>query len=368
MAIGNRPLISADSHVAETEECYATIDKKFYDQRPRAAYHLDALGAFIEIPGMDMKVPMGSLCRAGVPPEKWGVPVDWDEIHPAGHDPKARLEIQDEEGVAAEVIYPSVGMVICLHPDPDYKKACFDAYNRWLAEFCETAPKRLLGIGMMACRTPAEGVREIKELKAMGFRGVMMCGDPHFEDYDSPAYDPVWEASIAEGMPINFHILTSKDSMGGVGVRGPKMIQQIVTIRGNQNIVMMMVLSGVFDRHPNLKVIMVENDAGWIPHFAFRLDHAWEKHRWWMEVGAIKRKPSEYVHENIYATFQDDYSVQHVINAVNLERVMWATDFPHGDGTYPESRKVIDEITEGMTEHQIQSVVYDNAAALYGLS
>jgi predicted TIM-barrel fold metal-dependent hydrolase len=342
MAIGNRPLISADSHVAETEECYATIDKKFYDQRPRAAYHLDALGAFIEIPGMDMKVPMGSLCRAGVPPEKWGVPVDWDEIHPAGHDPKARLEIQDEEGVAAEVIYPSVGMVICLHPDPDYKKACFDAYNRWLAEFCETAPKRLLGIGMMACRTPAEGVREIKELKAMGFRGVMMCGDPHFEDYDSTAYDPVWEASIAEGMPINFHILTSKDSMGGVGVRGPKMIQQIVTIRGNQNIVMMMVLSGVFDRHPNLKVIMVENDAGWIPHFAFRLDHAWEKHRWWMEVGAIKRKPSEYVHENIYATFQD--------------------------GTYPESRKVIDEITEGMTEHQIQSVVYDNAAALYGLS
>jgi len=168
-------------------------------------------------------------------------------------------------------------------------------------------------------------------------------------------------------MPINFHILTSKDSMGGVQVRGPKMIQQIVTIRGNQNILMMMVLSGVFDRHPELKVIMVENDAGWIPHFAFRLDHAWERHRWWMEVGAIKRKPSEYVHENIYATFQDDYSVQHVINAVNLERIMWATDFPHGDGTYPESRRIIDEITDGMNEHQVQSVVHDNAAKLYGL-
>ena len=116
MAIGNRALISADSHVAETEDCYASIEKKYYDDRPRAAYHLDALGAFIEIPGLDMKVPMGSLCRAGVPPEKWGIPVDWDEIHPAGYDPKARLEIQDEEGVVAEVIYPSVGMAICLHP------------------------------------------------------------------------------------------------------------------------------------------------------------------------------------------------------------------------------------------------------------
>ncbi|MEM9176899.1 MAG: amidohydrolase family protein, partial [Myxococcota bacterium] len=83
--------------------------------------------------------------------------------------------------------------------------------------------------------------------------------------------------------------------------------------------------------------------------------------------GAIQRKPSEYVHENIYATFQDDYSVEHVIDAVNLERVMWATDFPHGDGTYPDSRKIIDEITSKMSEEQIQSVVHDNAAKLYGL-
>jgi len=367
MAIGDRPLISADSHVAETEDCFASIEQKYQDRRPRNASSEETLGAFIEVPGLDMKIPMGSLCRAGVPPEKWGVPVDWDEIHPAGYDPKERLKIQDEEGVTAEVIYPSVGMAICHHDDVDYKKACFDAYNRWLAEFCETAPDRLLGIAQVAFRTPEEGVKEIEEAKAMGFRGVMPGGDPHFEDYDSPLYDPIWEASVDLQMPINFHILTGKDQMG-MSVRGPKMIQQIVTIRGNQNIVMMMVLSGVFDRHPDLKVIMVENDAGWIPHFAFRLDHAWERHRWWMEVGAIQRKPSEYVHENIYATFQDDYSVEHVIDAVNLERVMWATDFPHGDGTYPNSRKIIDEITSKMSEDQIQALVYDNAAALYGLN
>ena len=74
------------------------------------------------------------------------------------------------------------------------------------------------------------------------------------------------------------------------------------------------------------------------------------------------------MHENIYATFQDDYSVQHVIGAVNLERIMWATDFPHGDGTYPDSRRIIDEITEDMTDAQIQSVVHDNAARLYGIA
>ena len=81
---------------------------------------------------------------------------------------------------------------------------------------------------------------------------------------------------------------------------------------------------------------MVENDAGWLPHFCFRMDHAWKRHRWSLEIGALDRLPSEYVSENcIWATFQDDSSLRYVIDAVNLERIMWASDFPHGDGTYP---------------------------------
>ena len=118
MAIGDRPLISADSHVAETEDCFASIEQKYRDRRPRNASSEETLGAFIEVPGLDMKIPMGSLCRAGVPPEKWGIPVDWDEIHPAGYDPKERLKIQDEEGVTAEVIYPSVGLSLIHISEP----------------------------------------------------------------------------------------------------------------------------------------------------------------------------------------------------------------------------------------------------------
>ena len=150
-------------------------------------------------------------------------------------------------------------------------------------------------------------------------------------------------------------------------VRGPKVIQQIVTMRGNQNIMMMMVLGGVFERHPKLRVVMVENDAGWMPHFSFRLDHAWERYRWSMDMVATERPPSAYIEECIYATFQDDWSVRHVIDAMNLERVMWATDFPHGDGTYPHSREVAKQVTEGMSEAQRNAVVHGNVAALYRL-
>ncbi len=358
-------LYSADSHVVEVEACYEDIDPKFRDRRPRAIDD-EKQGAIMAVPGMDFTVPAGSLCRAGIPYEEFARPQPWAEINPAAYEPRARLAIQDEEGVLGEVIYPSIGMVICLHPDVDYRKACFDAYNRWLAEFCSSEPQRLLGIGMAAIRTPEEGVRELETLKKMGFRGAMLCGDAAFDDYDHPSYDPVWEAAIDLGLPISFHILTGKDSYG-MAVRGPKVIQQIVTMRGNQNIMMMMVLGGVFERHPDLRIVMVENDAGWMPHFAFRLDHAWERYRWSMEMVATERPPSHYIRECIYATFQDDWSVRHVIDAMNLERVMWATDFPHGDGTYPNSRKVAEQVTEGMTDEQRHAVVYGNVARLYGL-
>ncbi|MBW2496053.1 MAG: amidohydrolase [Deltaproteobacteria bacterium] len=359
-----QPLFSSDSHVVEPEEAFAQIDPGFHDRRPQAMNDPEQ-GALMIVPGLDFQISAGALSRAGIPYEEWARPRPWEEIHPASHDPKARLLIQDEENVVGEVIYPSVGMVICLHPDVAYRKACSEAYNRWLAEFCATDPKRLIGVGMAAIPTPEEGVRELEEIARQGFKSVMLCGDPAFEDYDHPSYDPVWEAAIDLGLPISFHILTGRESYG-MEVRGPKVIQQIVTVRGNQNIIMMMVLGGVFARHPDLKVVMVENDAGWLPHFCFRMDHAWERHRWSLEIGSIDRPPSEYVRENVWVTFQDDSSVRHVIDAVNLERVMWASDFPHGDGTYPHSQDVADDVTEGMTEEQKFAVVYGNGTKLYG--
>ncbi len=358
-------LFSADSHVVEIEACYAEIDRKFESLRPRAAED-QKYGAIMVVPGMDITIPTGALSRAGLRFEDWGKPQPWSQIHPAAYEPKARLAIQDEEDVTGEVIYPSVGMVLCLHKEVAYRKACFEAYNRWLVGFCSSDPKRLVGIAMAALPSPEEGVRELKEIARQGFRGVMFCGDAAFEDYDHPSYAPIWEAAIELGLPISFHILTGKDSWD-MKVRGPKVIQQIVTVRGNQNIIMMMVLGGVFERHPELRVVMVENDAGWLPHFCFRLDHAWERHRWSLETGSISRKPSEFVSENIYTTFQDDTSVRWVAGALNLEHVMWATDFPHGDGTYPHSRRVADEVTAGMSPDEKHGVVYANARALYRL-
>jgi predicted TIM-barrel fold metal-dependent hydrolase len=361
------PVISADSHICESEACYAEIDPKFRETRPKAIFD-ERVGAVLEIAGLGIRVPMGLVCTGGRPPEDFGRAVPWEELHPAGFEPKERLAIQDAEGVRAELLYPSLGMVLCNHPDIDYKKACFDAYNRWLSEFCATDPDRLIGVGQAAVRTIDEGIEELGTLRAQGFRSVMLPGDPAVEDYDHACYDPFWEACIDLGLPVAFHILTTKDGLIG-RIRGQSTLaRQIITVRGVQDIVMAMVLGGVFDRHPALRVVCVEADAGWVPHFKFRLDHAYERHRHHMSTTALRRMPGEYMDENVYVTFQDDYSLKHVTGGLEMSRVLWATDFPHSDGTYPHTREVIEQVTEGLSAGDRNGLLRDNAAALYGIA
>src|SRR5204863_260990 len=145
-------------------------------------------------------------------------------------------------------------LAICNHRDLDYKKACCDAYNRWIAAYCAAHPDRLLGIGQTAMRTPEEGIRDLESIRGLGLRGVMMPGHPGVEDYDSAVYDPFWEAAIGIGLPVSFHILTTRDRLP----RGPRMNAFLSVVRGCQDIMGMLVLGGVFERHPRLRVVCVE--------------------------------------------------------------------------------------------------------------
>jgi predicted TIM-barrel fold metal-dependent hydrolase len=363
-------IISADSHVAEPEEAYRDIDPKFRDRAPHLVYDEKA-GAGMVIDGLPSPVPMAFICAAGRRPEDIEKPAVWEELHPAGHQPKPRLAVQDEEGIDAEVIFPSVGMILCRVKDIDYRKACNDAYNRWLAEFCETDPTRLLGLATVTLRSIEEGIEELRTAKEMGFPGVMFPGNPNVEDYDHPCYDPLYEAAVDLDLPIHFHILTSdSDDLSTIIIRktrGPKIGQFMSIIRGVQDILLMFVYSGVFERHPKLKVVCAEADAGWVPHFMYRMDHAYKRHRFWLETGILTKMPSEYFRENIYVTFQDDYVATHTTHLSATDRLMWASDFPHNDGTYPNTQQVIKTLTEGMSTEDRLRITGGNVAALYGL-
>ena len=108
-------------------------------------------------------------------------------------------------------------------------------------------------------------------------------------------------------------------------------------IRGNQDIVGTLIFGAVFERHPDLRVVCVEADAGWAPHYMYRADHAYDRHRNWLTAGELSQPPSEYFRENVYLTFQDDWVAFRVADLMNVERLMWANDFPHSDATWPDS-------------------------------
>ncbi|HEX4891610.1 MAG TPA: amidohydrolase family protein [Alphaproteobacteria bacterium] len=359
--------ISSDSHITEPPNCYIDfIDPKFRDRAPRMVDDGKGGDAFY-VEGIKRPINVGLAAAAGKDPKDLrGRGVKFQDLWRGGWDGNARCADQDRDGVCAEIIYPTVGMMLCNHDDFDYKKACFDAYNRWLQTFVAPAPKRIFGLGQIAMRSVEEGIKELEEVKKMGFVGVMMPGNPAVEDYDSPIYDPFWQAAVDLKMPLSFHILTAKAAGVGEG-RGPAINSFLSIIRGNQDILGMMIFSGVFDRNPKLKIVCVEADAGWAPHFMYRADHAYKRHRFWMKGQELKKLPSECFNDHIYLTFQDDWIAFKMKHMVNIERLMWANDFPHSDSTWPWSQEILAEHTKGLTEEERNKICFDNVKALYNL-
>jgi predicted TIM-barrel fold metal-dependent hydrolase len=362
-----KTIISADSHITEPPGCYVDrIDHKYKDTAPHMV-HDDKAGDIFVIDGMKKPIPMGLVAAAGQDAKDLKMfGAKFEDLHRGGWDPEARMADQKRDGVDAEVIYPTVGMMLCNHPDYDYKKACFDAYNLWIAEYCGAHPDRLLGLGQTSMRSVEEGIEDVRKMKELGLRGVMLPGNPQISDYDDPIYDPFWQATVDMDMPISFHILTSKQD--SFRTRGPRINGFLSIIRGNQDLIGLFIYGGVFMRNPELKLVCVEADAGWVPHFMYRADHAYKRHRAWMMKSELEKMPSDYFREHVYTTFQDDYIAFQMKDMCNVKRLMWANDFPHSDSTWPWSQEVLAEQTKNLTAQEKDDILHDNVAELYHMS
>jgi predicted TIM-barrel fold metal-dependent hydrolase len=380
--------VSADSHITEPPNLYKDyIDPAFRDRAPYVAKDPLVGGEGFYVEGFARPVALGLLAAAGRDPQAIKLTdTTFEDLHRSGWDPAYRIADQDRDGVQAEFIYPTVNMLICNHPDGAYKNACAWAYNRWLQEFVAGAPGRLYGLGQLIMTSPEQSIADLRKLKDMGFKGVMMPGDPDTEeDYDDPAFDPFWQAAIALELPISFHILTGgltksfvegtaafgggvapdKRTLRAQGVRGADINQSFSHVRMCQDILGMLVWGRVFERNPGLKVVCVEADAGWAPHYMYRMDHFYDRHRHWKKLGDMQKMPSEYFAENIYLTFQDDWSAFKVAHAMNPRRLLWANDFPHSDSTWPWSQEMLERNAVGVTAEERAWILRDNTAELY---
>lgn len=358
--------VSADSHVTEPPDCYQKyMDPAFRDRAPHII-HDNKRGDTYVIPGLNnMSVPMGLVAAAGEESHQMTFSGrDFKDWHRSGWDPSHRLADQARDGVAAEMLFATVGMPICGHPDLDYRRACMEAYNRWLVDYCSFAPDRLYGAGQAAIKNPEDGAAELRAIAEQGFKAVMMSGQPGEADYDDPMYDRLWATAVELDLPLCFHVLTGA---AYAGHRGPKINGLLNIVRSCQDIIGMLIFSGVFERFPGLKVVCVEADAGWAPHYAYRMDHIYKRHRFWNKCQELSKLPSDYFYENIYLTFQDDWTAIRMADQLNVNRLMWANDFPHSDSTWPLSQDLVSQHMAQLDDAQRRRILRDNCVELFKL-
>jgi uncharacterized protein len=360
MAAGGRayPIISADSHFTEPADLWLNyIDPRFADRAPHVVH--EANTDVIVCDGAPM-FPVGVM--HGVRYKGGDVPYDgrYADIPASGWDLTARLADLAVDGVHAEVLYPTVGMRFFTIEDPAFAGACISAYNTFAADFSRQMPDRFKAIGVIHLDDLPAALGELERCKDLGLVGAMIAVHPSYHDAH---YEPFWAAAERLRMPVSLHVSTPRRLAAD---RTP--LETFLGYQVVQHLIIGMILDGTFDRFPELKVVSVENDAGWAAHLIERMDYVHGKARARnLNVGHNnERMPSEYWHHNVYYTFMRDRTAILARDIIGVDRLLWSSDFPHGDSTWPDSLAVIDEELSDIPDTDRQAILHDNAARLYG--
>ena len=363
-------IISADSHFVEPPTMWAErIDAKFRDRAPHTQQgYKGRPGEWFMCENIQ-PVQVGGFFGSGKSSEELPEHLKKGfEVAPKSvWDPAERLKEQDRDGVSAEGLYTSMGMLLFGLDDAELRAASFTAFNDWAAEYCSYDPKRLIGLGAITLEDIPAGVRELERIADKGLRGTLVWGSPP-EDapYSDPVYDPFWAAAQDLNMPLSLHILTGR---GGNRFSRRRVLYGYMRLPQEIQLTLAdMVTGGVFERFPKLRIVSAENDVSWLPHFMYRLDHAYDRLRH-IEGLTLSMLPSEYIKRNIWATFQFETSnVEFTRQAVGTEQIMWSSDYPHTDSPWPRSREFIAGAFEDMREDDVAKIVGGNAAELYGIA
>src|SRR5215470_2607090 len=371
-------VISADSHMIEPPNLWTErLDKQYRDQAPHVEEN--EKGSFFVAPGIQpSRVSLGFAAgRSGKELGEYFKKGNFAAARPSGWDPVERVKDQDIDGVGAEVLYTTFGMPLFRLPNADLQRACFKAYNDWVAEFCSHNPTRFHGIALVSLEDLDAGVKELERCAKLGMKGAKIWGSPPPErPFWTNEYDPLWKVAEEAQLPLSLHIGTGKGGgVGGdrlktspTGKRSPFMTRNYVNgIHEIQRSFTDILFGGVLERFPKLWLVSAENDSGWFPHYLYRLDHAYEKFNA-MSDEPLPLKPSVYIRRQVMVTFQDDPIGPMTSQFFGEENYMWASDFPHTDCTWPHSRKVIEGQFAGLPEQTRNKIVCQNAAKLYRIA
>jgi predicted TIM-barrel fold metal-dependent hydrolase len=364
-------VLSSDSHVFEPPDLWQTrIDREFRDRAPRIERIDGADQIVVErdqiLSGIGLISSTGARFEA---PETISAEGRFEDVRHGGYDPKQHIEDMALDGVAGEVLYPSQGLFYFKVADPALMSAIFRAYNDWLAEFCHTDPDRLKGIAMINLDDIEDGLRELERAAHLGLSGAMITEYPA-EDrrYDQSGYDPFWAAAAALEMPLSLHTATRRQGrIRGAGDRTLRDASSRATKAFYPALSLCdLIFSGVFERHPRLTLAIVEFELAWAPHLLSTMDYTYrERHGEAIYRFKGGMRPSDFFRRNVVLSFQEDAIGIRLRDVIGTGNMMWGSDYPHSESTFPQSRKILAEILEGVPDHEQAKIAAGNTARVY---
>jgi predicted TIM-barrel fold metal-dependent hydrolase len=391
--------ISADSHLEIRPDRYAKrVPEKYRDRAPKViALEDGTLGVLQEGQPLERLI---SNISCGLPYEERRpfdpLPGESYETSPGTGSPEQRLKEQEKDGVDAEVLFPGnvgPGFWRGIQNDDAYR-AVVRAYNDWLAEeYCAYAPERLIGVGVIPITKLDDAVTELEHCRNIGLKAVAIDSFPAGHRYPMPADDRFWAAAVDLGTALTIHVEfgfprrsrgPQAVAVGAPSFKYPKTpdpehhVPDVIErfnkygFRGSKQIVQM-IWAGVFERFPKLNIYVAEVQIGWVPNWMDQMDNEYGRQQYWAErvlgLPRLKRMPSEYARENVYWGFNcNPVGVRIARRELDLGKLMWASDFPHLESDWPNSRRVLEENFAGVPEDELWQMTVGNAVKYFRLS
>ncbi len=365
-------LISVDDHLVEPPHTFeGRLPSRLQDRAPKVIETEEGhqVWMFEEQPYFQV----GFMCTAGRPKQDWRVePARFEELRPGCYQIDERIRDMDLGGIWASANFPSgvtgfSGTLFSEAKDPELGIACVRAWNDWFfEEWYSSYPDRMVPVGITSLSDPEKGAEEIRRNAARGFRGVTLPERPHrlglpaiFSDF----WDPIMEACAETDTVINLHVASSGFFEAGPGAPfgvGATMFGQLAMSACAE-----WLWSGYPSKHPNLKIAMSEGGIGWVAMMRDRLENIMTRSGYGEAWPDKAMSPSETLRRNFWFCMIDDPSTVSTRHAIGVENIVFESDYPHGDGTWPDTQAVIENIVGDLPDDEIRMITHENAAQLF---
>jgi len=368
-------IIDADGHIVEPAALWKEYTEPAYrDRMPQIAKDdngIDRVKFEGRMPGNSIYAIAAMCIPGGLSQPERARRLSWDDLRPGSNDPHARIKDMDAEGIDVSFLYPSMGVMFGGIWDVPFAVAACRAYNNWMADFCHPYPKRLYSVAPIPLQDIAAATAEMRRVvKDQGVRSVLVRPNPYNNRHLSdPAYDPFWSEAQELDCTIALHSAVTGDLPTAGFDRYHDFFQRMIISHPleQQMATMDLICGGVLEKYPRLRLAFLEAGGAWVSYWLERLDEFHEKIGYM--VPACKMRPSEYFRRQCFCSCEpDDLAIKTAAALGADEFLMWASDYPHYDCTFPGAVEELREHCAVLPESGQRKIMGENAARCYGLA